>query len=558
MQRGSKKLDPSIERTTVHGVSAEIRKILRKNGQVKMSGVLVDSRTHIRLDEDIRTTKTVPSTADIDIAAGQMIATMVQRYHALASKGKCPAGASEKRYTSAYALLNEDELRQLILPGWRAESTKKQGIAYFKSYLALLDTYCDRDPDATDREEILQKLQTAAEEHGNHRGNPNLTAKKVEIHAKAVNAQYAVFRELVPQLALPEIVLPLPQGVSCTMEEQVKALSTEVRVKLSTLLLRLIENGLAAGAVIMLCGMARTAEACAPLFGEILLKGDFAVYAILTQANGRAVRIDDLKTDSAYRLIILPKFAVDAILARKQYLNKLGYSDAEIQKMPVVSSPRNPAKMASPDELSAFVRELLIMLGHEADYWKSAEALMEVEPDRDDSGRRERDPSAYVLRRNACTLLCNVAGLDPDLVDALMGHKLLAGSVRWDRFIRRPDNWAQLANQMERIVYHPEHSANPALRPLAISAEQQEQHDAQIGFVLQATEETDLILAVDAAEAADEIKIELPNRSALVSVPELTVARNEYAPIIGLLPDKEKMQQWVTEASQINLSSLKR
>ena len=78
---------------------------------------------------------------------------------------------------------------------------------------------------------------------------------------------------------------------------------------------RLVGNGLSLGGILMLLGMARTAEACAPKFGEIVLRDDYAVIAIVWQADG-TTRIADLKTDNSYRLIILPKIAAEAIRLR--------------------------------------------------------------------------------------------------------------------------------------------------------------------------------------------------------------------------------------------------
>lgn len=104
----------------------------------------------------------------------------------------------------------------------------------------------------------------------------------------------------------------------------------------------------------MLLGMARTAEACAPKFGEIVLRDDYAVIAIVWQADG-TTRIADLKTDNSYRLIILPKIAAEAIRARMAYLRELGYTEEQIRDMPAVSAERNPTTQASPAALRAFL-----------------------------------------------------------------------------------------------------------------------------------------------------------------------------------------------------------
>ena len=69
-----------------------------------------------------------------------------------------------------------------------------------------------------------------------------------------------------------------------------------------------------------------------------MFRDNYAVYGVLWQSGGK-VRAQNLKTKSSARVIILPKFAVDALQMRIAWLRKHGFSDEEISKMPVLPFP---------------------------------------------------------------------------------------------------------------------------------------------------------------------------------------------------------------------------
>ena len=74
-------------------------------------------------------------------------------------------------------------------------------------------------------------------------------------------------------------------------------------------------------------------------------------------------------------------YAVDALQMRMDWLREQGFTDEEIQKLPVVSSANDPRLMASPNDLSAYLRELLSLLGCGKKYWEAVDEVMLAEPD---------------------------------------------------------------------------------------------------------------------------------------------------------------------------------
>ena len=548
--------ETKIHKTSIPGVQAKINYQFYEGGSASLSGYLVDAKTGVRHDCDIKASTKVAAATQMREKEQFLIGRMVKAYQNTA-KVKPSVKLTDRPYSQAFQSLSEKEKEELLPRGWEASTTQKQGLAYFATtMLPLLDSL-GLEIDAIAKNEILEKMQQAAEAHGNYGGNPIATAGKVAQHAKAFNWMYKVLLELRPDYGLPEIVLPIPTNIKNIQAEQCKALPIEIRVKLAAILLKLIPNGLAMGGILMLTAMPRTAEACAPVFSDIVFCGNYAVYGVLWQNNG-TVKVADLKSKASYRIIILPKYAVDALQMRMDWLREQGFTEEEIQKLPVVSSTNDPRRMASPNDLSAFLRELLSLLGCGKKYWAAVDEVMLAEPDMDGNKKPSRDPSAYVLRRNGCTLCCNICGMHPDLVDALMGHKLSKNCKKqWDRYIRRPENWPIIAEQMERVIYDPRHSANPAFKPVLLQGGMDYVSGSdQMRFCFMADPEGDSIeveLVVETLETGDSVILEAPNRGAKGEVRSFVRNETECIPILGAVQDESFYMEMIREADSLDL-----
>lgn len=179
--------------------------------------------------------------------------------------------------------------------------------------------------------------------------------------------------------AIPYIALPLFEDVLIIKPEQCKALELKTLIKTAAFLrLSVADNPLSMGGVLMMTSMLRTAEAVCLKFKEILILGNFGVYGVIWQSNGK-IRIADLKTDSSYRLIVIPYFGVACLKMRREALRRQGYSDKEIDEMYVVCSQDDPYRAARPGRLSAYLRKILSLAGCTEDFWKSAQELMDAE-----------------------------------------------------------------------------------------------------------------------------------------------------------------------------------
>ena len=561
-----KKLQHSKEifPTVLSNIKAVINEQRYTDGSVRLSGYLADARTGIRLDQDISGNIKVRTFNQIPDKRQQLIARLTAAYQQATASTRSTVEISSTPYTQAYDDLSPEQRLQLLSPAWRAKSTQRQALAYYVgTFLPLLDTY-GLDVDAEDAHAIVADLQRIAEQHGNHAGNTYTTQRTTIRHAQQCNHMYQSMRRLVPNYPLPDIMLPVPARAKGIQSEQCKAISLGMRIKLATALLALIPNGLAMGGILMMTSMLRTAEACAPRFGDILFSECYAVYGVIWQTQG-GLRIADLKNDSSYRPIILPQYAVDALRLRMTWLRTQGYSDDDIRTMPVVAAPNDPNIMADPKALSAYVRQLLIALGYSDEFWTAVDTLMQTEPDHDEVGTGVlMDPCAYLLRRAGCTLYCNV-GLDPHLVDALMGHKIKNDPDNWVSKIRRPDCWSEIAAQMERAVFHPQHSNHPLISPIQLTTEYLDPATlraatqvSQLGYRLQADPTigtVEVTITLESCEPGDSIVAEVSSGRISDVTPSVASVPESHCWCLGRIESLETYMLFIREAEAIDLTS---
>lgn len=492
--------------TTIRNVALKVNFCTNhKTNITSLNGYLIDVKTRIRHDADVSVSTSVQDARDIDRMVKALIARATKRY-----EDKCAAAAPGAKggLLKIYDSLSASETALLCPPKALAASTRKQALSYFRSFCAAIDAsgIAIRQDSV---EDIVRLIRDMTESRKKSKGNA-ATEKTILRHIREIEWQLDRLAEIRPDAPIKPLILPRDRAESVTPEaEQHKYIGADATVLAVAALRRLVENGLALGGILMLLGMARTAEACAPKFGEVVLRDDYAVIAIIWQADGTA-RVADLKTDSSYRLIILPQIAAEAIRARMAYLRGLGYTDAQIQDMPVVSSERDATTQARPAELSAFLLGILTRTMHpDDDYWDTVKMQMIQEPDMDAYGIPSTDVTAYIARRSRCSELCNGCGMDPLLVDAMMGHAPPKGdTANRDSYLRQPDNWPIVASMTERIVYDPERTTNPAFAQTHLApGVSGRSKQANIGFSYRADGPCILQIAVQTCEIGDDITV---------------------------------------------------
>jgi hypothetical protein len=493
--------------TTIRNVALKVNFCTNhKTNITSLNGYLIDVKTRIRHDADVSVSISVQDARDIDRMVKVLIARATKRY-----EDKCAAAASGAKggLLKIYDSLSASETALLCPPKALAASTRKQALSYFRSFCAAIDAsgIAIRQDSV---EDIVRLIRDMTESSKKSKGNA-ATEKTILRHIREIEWQLDRLAEIRPDAPIKPLILPRDRAESVTPEaEQHKYIGADATVLAVAALRQLVENGLALGGILMLLGMARTAEACAPKFGEVVLRDDYAVIAIIWQADGTA-RVADLKTDSSYRLIILPQIAAEAIRARMAYLRELGYTEEQIRDMPAVSAERDPTTQASPAALRAFLLSILTRaMALDDSYWDAVKIQMSEEPDMDAYGNPSKDITAYIARRSRCTELCNGCGMAPLLVDAMMGHAPPRGDkANWDNYLRQPDNWPVVAQMTERIVYDPDCTINPAFAQTHLApGVSGRSNQTNIGFTFSADEACTIEITAQTAEIGDNITIE--------------------------------------------------
>lgn len=423
------------------------------------------------------------------------------------------AERKDYNYRQAYCMLSETEKRRLCPDTWNAQSTIQTGLQFYEREMTLIyddmlhENYLDDAVLEQGRERVLSVVRR--NQGGRYdEGNDALEKREMSAiktanqHIFDANRIYEASRSALAHLDLPPIRIPqFDVNRAIVSAEQCKAISRDKLVQMGHIFFRDVEKtSLAVGAIIMMCCMTRTAEVC-PKYKEILHCGDYGVYAILTQSNGEC-RVGRTKTKNSNRIIILPKFAMDAMEKRRNYLLSQKYSEAEIEDSYVVSADADIHHVMNPKKLSAYIKDVMNRVGFDATYWNTVTEVMGQEPDTDTYGNVLTDITAYVLRRSGCTYLMNCAACPQvdgmscatpfGLVDTLMGHALRPEDREWKNWIKRDDNWPLVAQMMESIVIDPNHSAHPAFKtPEARESAMRVGHQVQ---AIRVTEDGDLTI----------------------------------------------------------------
>lgn len=377
--------------------------------------------------------------------------------------------------------------------------------------------------------EALKQLDAAAKKTADRR--------LVELNTIYQASRLLLLEHNLPPIQLPHIILDKVVPV-----EQCKALPREFLVELAAILAWEVDRTPhALGGILLLCCLLRPSEACAPKFGDILDFGPYGVYAVRTKVDAVTVEVvNALKSTAAARIIIIPKFGMDAIRRRKTLLMQSGLNEGEVNKAYVVSRYNNPFKPTGPQELSHYTKRWMELLGCTDEFWASVSLLMAQEPDKDEYGRILADPTAYSLRRSGCSNLVNCAAAPRlsgnqiplfVLVDLIMGHKLQNQDIEWKKWMYRDDNWPLVAQMMETIILDPEHSAHPAFNQFC-----NEMFPGKICHVHQkasVSKKTERYTITIRCHSTDDILVRIPSKGKIFKHSQIVLGKEDSSmPVI--------------------------
>lgn len=296
------------------------------------------------------------------------------------------------------------------------------------------------------REQLIQETI----DHGRSLGARARAAETVNTHLKRCN----ILRKHLCKLHSEIPPYDLTNGVlfgRAVPEEQVKELPEELcRYITRELEVRIIrEPKEVLCAVLMYDAALRTAEAAGIRIDCIIIYENYAVIAVKCQEKD-GVRTDKLKTDNSYRMVVTSYWAKEMIC---RCLEVLGLD------------PNDDCLLLRGEHLSRWIRN--IMISYSANFVETAEQIQRTNPDYDEDGKPIYDIPAYVFRRNAASRWLNYDGLTHDEIDILLGHK--EKDQRPDIYLLDETHQREIAGKLERYVYNPNITRNPAYCPLQLA-----------------------------------------------------------------------------------------
>ena len=334
---------------------------------------------------------------------------------------------------------------------WRAKSTREQyNRIYNNLILPNLPGHNDRSIDTYTLEDYNTAVQAIID-----CGQPNKSGQYMP-YADSTIRKFRYLIDVVVYAAAKHHDCDYVFWGSCfaILEEMTREQVIKERIKLkksltipeeyavaSHLLSNAAQRGQEMGLLLMFALGLRNNEAAAADYGDIrslssapdvktlLVYKSTIVGTNLVKASG--------KTKNSDRIIPIPG-VLDAFIAkRRAYLEKtisfpLGEKITCVDDLPIACLNHDYATRCSSDQLTAAGREMFRRIKMESD--KLAFIDLELSSKSVSAELKEKDPSAYLLRRNWGTHL-KVLGLSEAEIEYLMGHDIMAAYETRNEFV---------------------------------------------------------------------------------------------------------------------------
>lgn len=464
IRRWSKMKGPLyLHATKYPALNADIKERRLKDGRVRISGTAICAEDQ-SVFADIVPYEAKPVSLKRKNSAITEVITMLEVRYCETHMRKT---LTEKDICIAFAAVSakvEDGIR--LKPTWRASSTNKQVIQFFgRNTLALVVPYLTSGRMFLDEDQktVLEKMTEICSRHGSaDRVAAQENAVKRLEEAELVLSHMRDCDALIPELSLA------PAGFTnrAYRKEQIKMLPLPVLLAFFAALCCLIQRfpKEVFFAVLVSYGL-RPAEAAGVKPVNLIWFSTYCVVPVQYQeVNGKLS--DHLKNKYSARLVTISSWGM-SILRECCALIGEDY-------------PKDDRAMNSSPACAEWVKALLIENGAtEAQLIYISDDL--TEDDLDDSsidrknpGKAKEDRTAkigcYVLRRCFTTIGRVHMGFSLYEIDRLLGHIPSGSGKNTARKLTNPDlnspeTQARIAAKMERFVFDPALSLNPALVP---------------------------------------------------------------------------------------------
>lgn len=392
---------------------------------------------------------------------------------------------------------------------WAATSTNLMALLFFeRNTLEQLKPYLVTSQRKqffdSDRQSIEDNLTSICARHCG--GDLDKAREAAQKHLAEADIILDHIRTRCP---VPDIKLSRDFIVRADRDEQIKMLSLTV---LATVYDTLPKDYLPSKpkivffAVLCIFGL-RPAEAAGTLPCDILFFEDYCVVDVKHQEVD-GLRSTRMKNPYSPRKVIIPLWGKTLL---KQCVDLIG-----------TNYPTDGTAMLKSADVAPLVKALLLKCGaDEGEIKQVANTITSDDLDTascDPSKRaeseqdKERKIACYVLRRCFATIMRTFMGFSLYQTDRMLGH-IPAGlggrkeAKHLNDDLSSPETQARLAAQMERYVFSPDISLNPAYTPIALSTDQRIDLIAFSEYVFRAEENCVVELNLDAVETGESVSI---------------------------------------------------
>lgn len=420
-----------------------------------------------------------------------------------------------------------------------AESTTRSALSYLVNSIAKYVRTPDEDLVGVYENLCLQGKKNSGEKY---KARTKKTVGNEIVRALKV---YRVIKDLYPRemMYYGELRIPIPDMGRAIDKEQKKSISPRERVIAAMALLELARAGVpyAFGASLMFFDGLRRGEASAPCMGEITGYDNdrYGSYLVAYQMQNKS-ELERLKTDDSCRWIVLPRIAMAIYEIRRTQLLEKGYSEAQIGKIPYTSETDEEKGFVQPGKLSAFLKNVYIRSGVEADKFRAADAEEEDYVERFEEG----DYVGHLSRRDFAGRCLNTCGISPAEADYLLGHKSNELDYRQMAFSVGSRQWAkEIAARLERYVFLPELSDNPEILPVELRNGMRIVLHGSLRTTYIADEDCVVHIALNNTESNDTLKIKADKAPSPRTLKKMTVIEQSGGRKSRFIPQRTVLEQ---------------
>lgn len=429
---------------------------ITKQGENKylVRETLVKTGTYEKKEGTHAKKRTVTNEAQAELAAQDLFALRAKSIVKRTANSTSSKSVSPLRDVCNDLMNKMNEKEHIVFsPTWKSDATNRSALTYFRStLLPFIETHYSSDKGYTqiyaiEIEQLFNSCFSNFSLKRNNSGEEDILAVSLSKQFYRANIVYQFLRDNYPELNLPETDFNVGNA-SGRQREQFKELDVKVRNKFAAKMKEKAKTEplYAMAGVMMLDGMLRSSESCAMGEDCVFQINSFNHFVhVKYQLDKNNVRTPILKSDNAYRLVVLSYWGTQMVKLCLYYAKKMGLT------------PGNSG--IKTNDFSQWVLEILKGCGLSKSFIAESEDDFRRYLATTTESVVSDDLSAYILRRDGASRLRNYCKATETELDVQMGHKHDGEHIN---FVSR--EWMiTYAEKLERYVYDPEISRNQAI-----------------------------------------------------------------------------------------------